>query len=248
MLSTMGMSIHSTKRKIHHSGVMYWQCKDKQTLQCKARLYTQEKTSVIRVTENSHPPSATHIETLMVVSKIKNDSSTKLPRQVVRDVLVEISVDVKVALPTCTNLKVQIRRYRRKINNVPVNPQNAALRLIPPGYRITTKGDEFLLQHSITEAGKRILIFGSNLVLGATNSHIDALFVDGTFTSCSVLFKQVWIIRVNKSGLNILILYALLEDMTSTSYKTVLQFLKTDVPTFPQLSSYLTSNRQKFRR
>ena len=68
---------------------MYWQCKGKRTLQRKARLlYTQEKSSVIRVTEHSLLSSATHIETLMTVSKIKNDSSMKLPGQVVRDVIV----------------------------------------------------------------------------------------------------------------------------------------------------------------
>ena len=81
------------------SGVMYWQCKGKLTLQCKTRLYTQEKTSVIRVTEHSHPSSRTHIETVMAVSKIKNDGGTKLPGQVVRDVLFGTSDEVKAALP-----------------------------------------------------------------------------------------------------------------------------------------------------
>ena len=83
-------------------------------IQCKARLYTQEKTC----NDPSHPSSATNIET---VSKIKNYSSTKLPGQVVRDVIVETSDDVKVALPTCTNFKAKARRYQRKINNVPAN-------------------------------------------------------------------------------------------------------------------------------
>ena len=49
-----------------------------------------KKTSVIRVTEHSHASSMSHIE-LMAVSKIKNDGGTKLPGQVVRDVLVETS-------------------------------------------------------------------------------------------------------------------------------------------------------------
>ena len=59
----------------------------------------------------------------MAVSKIKNDNSTKLPGQVVRDVLAETSDDVKAALPTFTSFKAQVRRYRRKINSVPINPQ-----------------------------------------------------------------------------------------------------------------------------
>ena len=40
----------------------------------------------------------------MAVSKIKKDGGTKLPGQVVRDVLVETSDEVKAALPSCTNL------------------------------------------------------------------------------------------------------------------------------------------------
>ena len=95
------------------SGVMYWQCKGKRTLQCKARLYTQEKTSVIRNTEHSHPSSRTQIETVMAVLKTKNDGGTKLPGQVVRDVLVGTSDEVKAALPSCKNLKAQVRRYRK---------------------------------------------------------------------------------------------------------------------------------------
>ena len=67
-------------------------------------IYTQEKTSVIRVTEHSHPSSRTYVETIFSVSKIKNDGGTKLPGQVVRDVLVETSDEVKAALPSCTNL------------------------------------------------------------------------------------------------------------------------------------------------
>ena len=54
-------------------GFMYWQCKGKRNLQCKARfLYTQEKPS-----EHSFPSSVTHIEILMAVSKIKNDSTVR---------------------------------------------------------------------------------------------------------------------------------------------------------------------------
>ena len=76
---------------------------------------------------------------------------------------VGLSDEVKAALPSYKNLKAQVRRYRKKINNVPANPQTVALLQIPPDYRTTTNGDEFLLQYCVTEAGKRILIFGSNL-------------------------------------------------------------------------------------
>ena len=147
------------------SGVMHWQCKGKRTLQCKARLYTQEKTSVIRVTEHSHPSSRTRIEKVMAMSKIKNDGGTKLPGQVVRDVLVGTNDEVKAALPTCTNLKAQVRRFRKKINNVPANPQSAALLQIPPDYCTTTNGDEFVLQSIHTEAEMKQLQFCSRQLL-----------------------------------------------------------------------------------
>ena len=140
------------------------------------------------------------------MSKIKNNGGTKLPGQVVRDVLFGTSDEVKAALPSCKNLKAQVRRYRKKINNVPANPQSAALLQIPPDYR-TTNGDEFLLHEDcVTEAGKRILIFGSNLVLESRNSHIDALFVDGTFKSCPTLFKQV-MMKSTVISSSVLILY-----------------------------------------
>ena len=47
---------------------------------------SKEKTSVITATEHSHPLSATHIETLMVLPKIMNDSSMKDKLSLVRDV------------------------------------------------------------------------------------------------------------------------------------------------------------------
>ena len=76
-------------------------------------LFTQEKTSVVRVTEYSHPPLTANIQTVMAVSKMKNGSSAKLPAQDVnKDVLVETSGIVQVTLPIYTDLEVQIRRYQ----------------------------------------------------------------------------------------------------------------------------------------
>ena len=80
-------NVYTFNRK-KDSRVIYWQCKGKRTLQCKVRLYTLEKTSVIRATEHSYPSSATHIETLMTLPKIKNDSSMKDKLSLVRDVLI----------------------------------------------------------------------------------------------------------------------------------------------------------------
>ena len=113
--------------------------------------------------------------------------------------LKQVTTDnVKVALPTCTNRKAQIRRYRRKVHNPTANPQNTAL-LQSKYIQITVlmrKEMSSYCDDTVTEAGKRILIFGTNLILEASNSPTDALFVDGTSKSCPTLFKQVWVIRV----------------------------------------------------
>ena len=57
-------------------------------------------------------------------------------------------------------------------------------------------------------------------------------FADGTFKSSPPNFTQIWIVRITLHGVNIPVLYALLENKTEISYTAVLQFLKRRCPRF----------------
>ena len=80
---------------------------------------------------------------------------------------------------------------------------------------------------------KRVLIFGTNSILDRVNHpSVSVAFADGTFNISSKEFTQIWVVRVCVKGVNIPVLYAMLENISGLSYNTVLEFPRQRCPLF----------------
>lgn len=122
----------------------------------------------------------------------------------------------------------QVRRHRKKVNQLPTTFADAASLQIPDELKVDGTGRIFLQADITTKENKRILIFATDTLLeGADSAEVSIAFADGTFRSCPPQFMQIWIVRVQIDGTNLPVLYALLENKTTLSYQTVLEFLHT---------------------
>lgn len=135
-------------------------------------------------------------------------------------------------LPDRMNIAKRIRRERAK--NFPANPKSLAdLENIPPEYRRTERGDNFLQYDSYedpTWQGGRVMIF-------FTDDNIRRLFSsnywfsDGTFKVSPSIFLQVFAImaafiqpavaRIGAQTIGLPLVYSLLENKEEISYQKV---------------------------
>jgi hypothetical protein len=216
------------------NGTIYWQCKDRKQYDppCTGRLYTNGEESVIREKEHrSHLSSIPSANAAAFISKIKHNSTTEAPGNVLRAEPQYCRHDVKAVIPSAENLKRQIRRYRKKVHCLPTNPKTAAEINIPESMKTDGTGRVFLQHDTVTSRGKRLLIFATDTMLDASNcSEVDIVNADGTFKTCPPQFAQTWIVRARIQNVSLPICYALLEDKSAPSYTAVLQFLKDRCP------------------
>lgn len=100
---------------------------------------------------------------------------------------------------------------------------------------VPAKFSDFLLANYYDE-NKRILIFSSNEARDQIG-HIDEYFGDATFDCCPYPFSQLFIIHGETgSGITetaaVPLIYALMPDKKEETYITVLQLIKSQLPTF----------------
>ena len=111
-------------------------------------------------------------------------------------------------------MRRDIRRQRddHKMPAVPVLPNN---------YKVTNRGDRFLLFDSGVGDVNRLIIFATNdaIRLHATNPQ---WFMDGTFKVCPEVFFQIYTIHVLIKNQIFLCVFALLPNKTKTTYKRFL--------------------------
>ena len=89
--------------------------------------------------------------------------------------------------------------------------------IIPLEYRLTAKGDDFLLYDS-GPGPQRILIFGTQMNLEMLNTS-QIWLSDGTFKTAPTLFAQVYCIHGLRGGPNLLEDGLLLPNKMETTYK-----------------------------
>lgn len=124
-------------------------------------------------------------------------------------------------LPTFESCRGQLYNQRAKL--IPALPQSRPDINIEGPWRLTTKGDPFLLADD--GDADRILIFSTrdNLThLGAATT----VFADGTFYTCPDLFTQLYTLHAFVDGAIYPLVYALLPGKSQTTYTRFLTLLK----------------------
>ena len=180
--------------------VTQWHCIQRGI--CKARLHTKENVVISKKNEHSHESNSNEFENYRIKAgiKLKASETQEGTHSIITSSINQLNEEAAVHLPKIDTLKRTIVRSRKKSNNVPPEPTSLTSLELSEFYKITDKGDRFLLHDSGFESeNQRILIFGTrkNLDMLSTSS---VWLADGTFKTVPGLFYQLYVIHALKGG------------------------------------------------
>ena len=124
--------------------ITHWQCEKRES--CKARLHTKGTQIIKRTNEHLHDSDIRHVRSMKVKRRARE--SIDHVHHIVGEELESATVETTIKLPKVDSLKRTIRRVRQSNNNVPAQPESLEELIIPLEYRLTAKGDDFLLYDS----------------------------------------------------------------------------------------------------
>lgn len=126
-------------------------------------------------------------------------------------------------LPTISLLKQTVRRTWKDAGRTPTSPTNIVDLNVEGDYRLTAKGEPFLLFDS-GPVPDRILIFSTteNLKMLEESEH---WFADGIFKSSPTIFYQLYTIHCIQYNAVIPTVFALLPNKSEQTYKKLLKAL-----------------------
>ena len=156
------------------------------------------------------------------------DNLYKRPSKIMRSVLSEnipptfTSQDRELVRQNVYNARQHIHPFKKPRNIEMVHMVLKDMTIV------TCKDEPFLL---LNNSEKNVIIFSchTNLEVLCT---IDTFFMDGTFEYCTKFFKQLFTLHGIKNGHYIQLVYALLPDKTTQSYKNFIDELLGICPTF----------------
>ena len=89
-------------------------------------------------------------------------TNTESTQRVLSKVLADADTDCSSKLPSIDSMKRKIRRIRQEERDCPAIPHNTDFD-IPSKFMLTQKSEDFLLEDgTITQSGKRYLMFATN--------------------------------------------------------------------------------------
>ena len=203
--------------------VSYWVCEKRGI--CKARIHTSNdiivKPDQVSEIEQSHThaPSQDRIKMLKEYRKMKDLAS--VTEQSTRGIL---SSGIETMHPSTVNKLPQLESVKRTIRNYKSisiescgNPTTPAEIVIPDKYKITLKGEPFLLYDSGFGDQQRIIVYGTRNFISCLSS-CDNWYCDGTFSVVPDLFVQLYTIHAEKDGNIFPCIYALLPNKSEATY------------------------------
>ena len=128
--------------------ITHWQCEKRES--CKARLHTKGTQIIKRTNEHLHDSDIRHVRSMKVKIGMKRRARESIDHvhHIVGEELESATVETTIKLPKVDSLKRTIRRVSQSNNNVPAQPESLEELIIPLEYRLTAKGDDFLLYDS----------------------------------------------------------------------------------------------------
>ena len=181
------------------SDKVIWRCQKYSQTGCRGRCHTDGITETANVIFESlthnHIPNAQDIAAKRIVNEVRDRARHEMstPHLIVAEASIGIKASVSGALPPVNYLKKLVQRNRKAAQCPLPVPDNLRNLEIPPAYKTTATGAEFLLFDSGPE-DKRILIFSTarNLDLMSRCNH---WYMDGTFKTTPLLFAQLYTIH-----------------------------------------------------
>lgn len=215
----------------------YWVCNKKP--ECSVRAVTiNEPLQVMKVGKHDHPPNQDEVVAKRIYAELKEEAAVHpeaKPSLLIREKLGEVDSLVLPLLPERETMKRTLNKKR--IANFPTNPTDiTALRGIPPQFRSTRNRDNFNIfdsfdaedeedssdEEEIYQNPNRIIVFGTTQNLSLLSRSM-IIFLDGTFKTCPHIFTQIFTIHGTVHGAVFPLVYALLPNKTTESYRAVLR-------------------------
>ncbi|XP_077293964.1 uncharacterized protein LOC143916644 [Arctopsyche grandis] len=209
----------------------YWYCNQKRNHYCPGRVITQlvEGNHVVqKFKDHNHPASPHSIETIKFVNAVKTTAkhTNDLPCRVIETAMASTSEIDCPYLPSVNALRSMIHNIRRE--NRPAEPRTVSDINVLPAYRVTLKGDEFLIIDVTSADNTRILVFSTSTNIRHL-SEGEFWIMDGTFKTVPTLFYQLYTIHTKVGFTNSRILpmvYILMTAKSQVAYSRLFEEIK----------------------
>ena len=214
-------------RKRSQSGqTSYWTCINKECFG-KAKTYNNEYSG--GMTDHCHEPASSEIIQRMQRSCFKEavdldqfETGREIYRTANEKLLkaFDYCETVYCQLKTYSSVSSTILNYKHK--KLPPLPHDALSIVIPDEFKKLTNGENFLVKHETTE---NIIIFGT-LEFIKIMCDSKELYMDGTFKITPDFFCQLYTIHVLQDGLMIPVIYGLLPNKETSTYKNFFRHIQ----------------------
>ena len=219
--------LYTLKRSCHPH--LHWICEKRAT--CKARITTKDgvvinppnKSEIIL--SHTHAPEPMRVEMIKGITRMKDRavSSEDTTRSILSSGLGLMTDSSISALPKLDSLKRRIRRQKSLAEKFD-NSASADQIIIPEKYKLSIKGEQFLLYDSEINDTNRLLVFGTRKMLTILRDS-SSWYADGTFKVVPSQFFQLYTIHCEKDGYIIPCVYALMTNKREVTYNKLFKNL-----------------------
>ena len=203
----------------------YWRYRDRS---CPGRLQkgTTEEEEVTVTVEHNHPASKAEVlaQTAKISFKKRSRECMETSRQLFQNITKNLPIQAAVRLPNYRSVQRGVERERRR-NAIPL-PRPESLEDIQTEKFLqdSIRGDQFLLHDTGSDDINRLIVFATKENLHYMNRS-ETWLGDGTFKVSPPLFTQLYTVHGIINGATIPLLYALLPNKTSDTYRRLFQII-----------------------
>lgn len=217
------------------NSVFYWKCENNNKFKCKARVHTKNDEIIKTVGEHNHSADKAGLMVKKTLNCIKEQAinTAIAPTQLFANSSIHIHDSVAARLPSVRLVRKMIHRKRKaRPDAAGHDPKKRCDIIIPEEYKLSLKNENFLFYDSGHGDKERILIFSTenNMKRLEKANHI---YCDGTFSSCPLIFQQIFTIHEIVGSYVIPLVYCLLPNKKESTYTAVLKEISKDRPMNP---------------
>ncbi|CAN8017265.1 unnamed protein product [Ixodes persulcatus] len=214
-------------KKISKKDWTRWQCRHQRSFGCKGAITTDLAiTRHWSSVEHTHANDASATETtkLRVQLKRKATDTSEPPSRLLAEALTETSEQVRANVGDLETIRRDLRRQRSKVRP----PEPSTLRDLHVQDTWATTGgarpQPFLLYDNGQERQDRMLVFSTHEQLAALSSS-RTWYMDGTFSVCPRIFRQLYVLRCKLGDSSLACVYALLSGKSLSTYEELFQVI-----------------------
>lgn len=212
------------------SGVISWRCRVCSATKCRALLRTREQYIIGEVPQHCHDSNPQKAQANILKTMMKQDikEAGATPRNVIGNILSEVSSDILEHLPKQSSLVRNLLKHKdTNISNsataafIIPNPATAA-------FDITEKYADLILHDTGADDPDRILAIGNDYLV--VELHKDTIYGDGTFDKAPNMFYQLYTWHAKIGNSYPPCIYFLLQKKNLDTYNRMFTILKQLVP------------------